>query len=145
MYNYILYTSNLKKCTTFISVKTTIAMDTTKKYKIPGAAPHPHIGKLIQIKVREKQLTYAEVARRIGVNATVFQAYLSNASVQFGILWKISIAIEYNFFADLMPYLPARTLNNNDSIFQQKIKEQDLEIADLKKEIEIYKGILSRK
>lgn len=139
------YPYNLKKCITFIKVKTTIAMDTTKKYKIPGAAPHPHIGKLIQIKVREKKLTYAEVARRIGVNATVFQAYLSKASVQFGILWKISIAIEYNFFADLMPYLPSSTLNNNDSEFQKKIKEQDHEIADFKKEIEIYKGILSRK
>jgi transcriptional regulator with XRE-family HTH domain len=119
-------------------------MNNSKKYKIQGASPHPHIGKLIQKKVREKQLSYAEVARRMGVNATVFQVYLSQTSVQFGILWKIGIVIEYNFFADLMSYLPPTTLNANDSFFQQKIKEQDNEILDLKKEIEIYKNILIR-
>jgi hypothetical protein len=119
-------------------------MDHSKKYKIQGTSPHPHIGKLIHKKVREKQLSSAEVARRIGVNATVFQAYLSQTSVQFGILWKIGVAIEYNFFADLMAYLPPAALNANNSVFQQKIKEQHNEIVDLKKEIEIYKNILSR-
>jgi transcriptional regulator with XRE-family HTH domain len=119
-------------------------MNNSKKYKIQGTSPHPHIGKLIQKKLHEKKLTYAEVARRIGVNPQVFQAYLPQASLQFGVLWKIGIAIEYNFFADLMSYLPPTTLNSGNSAFQQKIKEQNNEIADLKKEIEIYKNILNR-
>lgn len=119
-------------------------MDCRKKYKIQGASPYPHIGNLIMKKVNAKNIPYSEVARRIGVTPSVFQTYLSQTSVQLGILWKIGIAIEYNFFADLMGHLPTHIMNNNDSSLQTTIKEHQNEIRDLKKEIDIYKGILGR-
>lgn len=119
-------------------------MDNSKKYKKQGASPYPHIGNLIRKKIKEKHLTYAEVSRRIGVNASVLQVYFKQESVQLGVLWNIGVAIEYNFFADLMEYLPQKALENNLSRFQISLKERENEIVDLKKEIEIYKSILRR-
>lgn len=119
-------------------------MSDSKKYKIQGASPYPHIGNLIRQKIKDRHLTFAEVSRRIGVNAPVLHQYAKQESVQVGILWKIGIAINYNFFADLMAYLPQSLLTNSNANLETSSKELN-EIADLKKEIEIYKNLLTRK
>ena len=119
-------------------------MDDSKKYKLQGIHPHPNLGKLIERKLKERRLTKAEVSRRLGITPSVFQQYIKQESVQFGVLWKIGIVIEYNFFAGLMEYLPEHILNSAQSSFQKTIAQQADEIADLKKEIEIYKGILKK-
>lgn len=87
-------------------------------------------------------MTNSEMARRMGVASQTFGSYLKNESVQFRILWEIGLALEYNFFADLMGYLPVGVLDSAESGFQVTILAQAEEIRDLKKEVEIYKGIL---
>lgn len=117
-------------------------MSTTKKYQIQGQFAHPHIGDLIQRVLTEKGLSHAEVARRLGVRQTTFFGYIYQESIQFGILWKISIAVNYNFFNDLLSHLPEVVLKSNLSVIDKIVLEKDNEIADLRKEIEVYKGLL---
>jgi hypothetical protein len=117
-------------------------MDWRRKYLIQGAAPYPHVGRLIEKKVNEKKITYTEVAKRMGVNSTTVKAYFEQPSVQLGILWKIGVALDHNFFGDLVSDFPVKL--NDDVALQQALKEKDDEILDLKKEIAIYKGILMR-
>lgn len=120
-------------------------INTTKKYKIQGEFPHVHIGALIKKILKTKGLSHSEVARRIGVKPTTFHAYLFRQSVQVGVLWKISLAINYNIFADLMNDLPESVYKINSTKYDLKQSDKDNEIADLKKEIEIYKNLLVRK
>lgn len=119
-------------------------MESSNKQKKFDQYAHPHIGSMIERQMRARRLTKADMARRVGVSQSSFSEYLNQNSVQFRILWKIGLALEYNFLADLMQYLPLDVLNSSKSSFQETIASQEKEIADLKKEIEIYKGILKR-
>ncbi len=105
----------------------------------------PHMGSLIKQRILEKKLTFAEVCRRINIKQPVMNGYFEQPSLQTKIIWKISIAIEHNLFADLIEKLPPAIQNANNTSFQQTIKLQEEEIKDLKKEIVIYKEILNNK
>lgn len=104
----------------------------------------PHLGKLIEKKTRETNKSNASIAASIGVSPIGYARYFEQSSIQFRILWKISIALKYNFLADMMDYLPEDVLHNSQSSYKETIEAQANEIADLKKEIEIYKSILMK-
>ena len=46
----------------------------THTYLKPGTQPYPHIGQLIQKKLRELHVSSSEAARRIGVNSSTVRA-----------------------------------------------------------------------
>jgi transcriptional regulator with XRE-family HTH domain len=117
-------------------------MDRTKKYKLESTTPHLHIGKAIHKILIDKRISYAEAARRTGVNQSAFKPYLSKKSLQMGVLWNVSLALEHNFLADVMNDLPANVLHNTTAQFVTTIAEQAETIKDLQKEIEIYKKTL---
>lgn len=85
--------------------------------------------------LKRNTTTKAELARRIGVGQSTVNSYTKLQSVQFGVLWKIGIAINHNFFTDLTPflppYMPGSTMNSSSQ-----------EVIDLQKELEIYKKLL---
>lgn len=105
----------------------------------------PHLGNLIGKTIKEKGLSYSEVARRIGITPQAFQNCLKQPSTQVANLCKLSIALNYNFFADIMESLPPETQNSNHSPAQKTILNQQQEITDLNKQIAIYKEILLAK
>ncbi|MEM0541120.1 hypothetical protein WFZ85_00675 [Flavobacterium sp. j3] len=105
----------------------------------------PHMGELVKKRILEKKLSFAEVCRRINVKQPVMNGYFFSPTLQTSIIWKISIAIEHNLFADLIEKLPSNVQNANHTAFQQTIQRQEEEIKDLKKEIVIYKEILKNK
>ena len=116
---------------------------TTPKKKLKNNH-FPHIGEMIEYKTREKVVRTSEVASRIGVSPIGYTRYFERESLQFSTIWKICIALKYNFLADLMDYLPEDVLHNSQSSYKETIEAQAAEIADLKKEIAIYKGILMK-
>ena len=117
-------------------------MDRTKKYLRESQTPHLDIGRAIEQILKEKNLTHAEVARRVGVHQSAFKRYLGKPSMQVGVLWNVSLALDYNFFGDVMSDLPEKVFNNNNAPFFATLQEQAKTIEDLKKEIEIYKNTL---
>lgn len=113
-----------------------------EKEKSKSGNQLPHIGNLVAEIMKQKKMTVAEVARKLGVTSSSVANYLRNDSLQIRILWQLGVALEYNFLADVMDFLPENVLNSAKSSFQKSISAQASEIVDLKKEIEIYKGIL---
>ena len=93
--------------------------------------PHPHLGEMVKNVMQEKRISQAEVARKLGVGSSTVAHYLRQPSLHFGTLWKLCIALQYDFLADFQRLYPA-TMPSNE---QQKIKE-------LEKEIAIYKAAL---
>ena len=120
-------------------------MDTIDKQNSKGGNQLPHIGNLVAEIMKQKKMTVAEVARKLGVTSSSVANYLRNDSLQIRILWQLAVVLEYNFLADVMDFLPEKVLNSTESSFQKSITAQASEILDLKKEIEIYKGILEGK
>jgi transcriptional regulator with XRE-family HTH domain len=105
----------------------------------------PHMGILIRNKINEQKITYAEVCRRIGIKQPTISSYFEQKSLQTRIIWKLCHALNYNFFADIISFLPENLQNTNATTTQKIAVSQQQEIDDLKKEIAIYKEILSKK
>lgn len=120
-------------------------MDITKKYHKLGDTPHLHVGKLIWKILNQKGMTQAEAAKRLGITAPVFAEYLNKQSLQLGILWKISIALDYNLLADIMDDLPEGVFKNSTADFLKNREAQQQEIDALKNELRIYKEIISQR
>jgi transcriptional regulator with XRE-family HTH domain len=105
----------------------------------------PHMGTLVRNKINEKKITYAEACRRIGIKQPTISNYFEQNSLQTRIIWKLCHALDYNFFADIISFLPENLQNTNATTAQKIAILQQQEINDLKKEIAIYKEILSKK
>lgn len=108
-------------------------MVTKQTYLKQGVHPYPHIGNLIRKKLKELNISSSEAARRLGVNPTNMHAYYKNPSIQFGIIWKLSMAVNYDFFSDIIAYYPTN--------FPVKVDEK---VVDMEKELEILRGLLKR-
>ena len=103
----------------------------------------PHMGELIKKRILEKKISFSEVARRMKVSQPTISNYFHQSSLQTKVLFNISIAIEHNLFADIMQYLPQNIQNANNTTFHDTIIQQQEQIAELSKEINIYKQILN--
>jgi hypothetical protein len=66
-------------------------------------------------------------------------------NIKTRIIWKLCHALEYNFFADIIGFLPENIQNINTTTHQKITISQQQEIEDFKKEIAIYKEILSKR
>ena len=104
----------------------------------------PHMGTFIKNKIDEQKISYAEVCRRMNITQPTINGYFNQQTLQTRTIWKLSQAIEYNLFTDLIVMLPTEIQNSNKTSFQQTIDDKQKEIEDLKKEITIYKDILKK-
>lgn len=116
----------------------------------PEANPYPHMGHLLGKRIREKKIVRAALARKIGVADTGVTRYLAQPSLQMAIIWKVGLAMGHNFFAELSDAFPvqvpdealAATQQAADALIKAQLAEKDQRIADLEKELAIYKGIV---
>jgi predicted XRE-type DNA-binding protein len=104
----------------------------------------PHLGNFVKNKIEEQRLSYAEVCRRINIKQPTISGYFVQESLQTKIIWKLCHALQYNLFADIINFLPDNIQKTNTITSQNIILAQQEEIKDLKKEIAIYKEILSK-
>ena len=103
----------------------------------------PHMGELIKKRIIEKKISFAKETQRIKVSPQTINSYFHQSTLQTKVLFNISIAIEHNLFADIMQYLPQNIQNANNTTFHDTIIQQQEQIEELSKEINIYKQILN--
>jgi plasmid maintenance system antidote protein VapI len=116
----------------------------TKKYQTQGAVPYPHIGQFLRQYFAKNGINRAAVARQLGVAETSTTRYLVQESLQFGILWKISVAINHNLLADLASRLPIAFTTPREKALETELKAVQEELNALKLENKIYKGLLEK-
>lgn len=110
-------------------------MAKSRKYLDKMEYPHPHLGNLVAKVLKKQRISQAEVARRMDISPSTLGSYLRQQSIQFGILWKISIALKYDFLSELKAYYPPTMPSPNNDAERERIK-------DLEKEIAIYRAAL---
>ncbi|WP_264522247.1 helix-turn-helix domain-containing protein [Flavobacterium sp. N1994] len=109
----------------------------------------PHMGTFIKNRIDEHNIRYSEIARRMNIHQSTINGYFIQETLQTRTLWKLSHALGYNLFTDLIQQLPEELQQTNKTSFQQQIQEQiqeqQQEIEALKKELAIYKEILNKR
>lgn len=116
-----------------------------RRYQRESESPYPHIGDMVWNVLYEQKITQAELARRLQVTPSSVADYLKQSSLQFGILWNISIALKYDFLGKIMNNYPESFPLNPISKLVIELTAQKQTIADLEKEISIYKTALGIK
>jgi len=91
--------------------------------------PMSHMGEMLRHYFLNNRTRKSSLARILGVAPSVITAYKKRPSLQCGILWRLSYALNHNFFADLAAQLPT-AFTNNVPIDTSK----EVEIAHLREE-----------
>src|SRR6476620_4637557 len=98
----------------------------------------PHMGTFVKNKIDESNISYAEVSRRMNITPSTVFGYFIQQTLQTKTIWKLSHALGYNLFTDLIQLMPEELKGSNKTSFQQTITEQQKQIEDLQKEIATY-------
>jgi hypothetical protein len=107
-----------------------------KKYLLNKGAEMPRIGGLLQAYMDKHNIYQAALARAIQRDPRTIIQYRKSQSIQAAIIWELSHALKYNFFADLAAALPDTFGCNNAG---EPDKKDEL-IASLQADIEKLQG-----
>lgn len=117
-------------------------MPNQRKYLQQAAGQqYPHMGKLLYKAILHSGKSQAGVSRELGIAQTGLSRYFQQPSLQAGILWKAGLVIRHNFFSELAEAFPAsahKTPTAHDAV----LAARDARIAELEKELAIYKEIV---
>ena len=104
-----------------------------------------HIGKLIELKLKESNLSQAQLAERLKMNQPVVSKLIKKESVDTGRLVELCHVFDYNFFQDYY-YRPNRLIDEERKKYIALLEKYNAllnenarlkaEIYDLKTEIE---------
>lgn len=119
-------------------------IDRRKKYQIQGDKVYPHVGQILKLHFSKKKVTMASMARELGVHRGTVKSYLSNHSLQMGILWKIGIAANHNFLAELAEKFPGEYISRKDKEMQDLLQRRDDQIKMLEAELAVYRRIVEK-
>jgi hypothetical protein len=100
-----------------------------------------HIGNLIAWIILEKHLKKADIGRKLDIIPTTLNQYFKQPSVQVGILWRLSKAIEYNFLADLGQRLHIDFETKKEMDLKNTLSQKEEELKTLKTELNLLKSI----
>lgn len=115
-----------------------------RKYLQASQHPHPHLGKLLLKVLKEKHITKMELSKRLGVSFNTASTYIKQHSIQFGILWNIGVAINYDFLTELCNHYPTTIPRNEKSVLIQEILELKTQLLEAEKKCSFYEKIVMK-
>lgn len=115
--------------------------DRTKRYLQPLPNDPLHIGNMIAWMIQEKHLKKATIAQQLNIAPTTLNQYFKQSSVQVGILWRLSIAMDYNLLADVAERLSVSFETKKEATLKKILSEKEEELKTLKTELNLLKKI----
>ena len=108
--------------------------------------PMPHIGEILSNYFLNNRTRKSSLARILGVVPSVITEYKGRTSLQCGILWRLSYALNHNFFSDIASELPVEFTNNVpiDTSKEEEIERIREEIKLLQAKLEAYEKVLRK-
>ena len=98
----------------------------------------PHNGQMLAAAMVERRFSTSQLGRAINKNSTAVNRLIAKPSIFAGDLWTLSTALGINLLEMLAVLHPIHTPNDHEKALQQRV-------ADLEKEVAIYKDLLKGK
>ena len=98
----------------------------------------PHLGNLLAQVMKQRMMTVTELARKMNLATSGINQYTKQPTLHAALLWKLGEVLNYNFFAVLAREFPLDNVSERELELQQQL-------ADVKKENELYQKILAGK
>jgi len=104
-----------------------------------------HIGKLIEKKLKEAGTSRAELGGRLGLQSSASSTFTNRSDISCQQLLKVSLFLKHDFFSYYYKQLPEEIMQSTffpaQTKTEQRVKELEKELSDLKKENEYLKII----
>ncbi|PKB15360.1 hypothetical protein [Flavobacterium sp. 5] len=78
------------------------------KHSFDRGEQYPLIGNFINYHISQQTKTKTEIAKALGILPKGLGDYCKKDTLQFAVLWKLSLVLKHNFIAQLGEYLPYR-------------------------------------
>jgi hypothetical protein len=113
----------------------------SKKYLEKGENDHPAIGNFVHWFIKNGHHKKKDVAQHLQIIPTTLNQYFKQQSLQFGILWRLSQAINYNMIMDLGQRLNIPFETDVEKELKAQLEGKEKEIESLKTQLGVYKQI----
>lgn len=115
--------------------------DRSRKYLQKSDNDVIHVGNLVAWMIQEKHIKKKDVAQHLNVLPTTLTQYFKQPSVQTGILWRLSQALNYNLLIDLGERLKIPFETKVEKQLKEELASTNEELRDLKIELNLLKKI----
>jgi transcriptional regulator with XRE-family HTH domain len=119
-------------------------ISTSNKYKNGKGEHYPAIGNFIHYHIIQNKIKKADVARALGILPTGLNQYFKKESLQFAILWKLSMAMNYNFIAQLGEYLPYRFETIREKALKEELAQKEAIIQKMEIQMETMRELIKK-
>ncbi|RZL43757.1 MAG: transcriptional regulator [Pedobacter sp.] len=117
----------------------------TRKYLKDAADDYPDIGNFVHWFIKQGGHKKKEVADYLEVLPTTLTRYFGQRSLQVGILWRISQAINYNLVMDLGQRLKIPFETEVEKELRKQLAEKEEVIKRMEIQLEVFKGLGERR
>ena len=115
-----------------------------EKQKTETDLRYPAIGNFVHWHIYQNKIKKADISRSLGILPKGLTAYLKRESLQFEILWKMSLIMKHNFLAQLGEYLPHRFESQRERALLKELAEKNALILKQEIQLEVYRDMLKR-
>lgn len=113
----------------------------SKKFLIKSTNDVLHIGNLIAWIIQENKIKKKDVSNTLQILPTTLNQYFKQPSVQTAILWRLSLATNYNFLMYLGEKLNVAYETKTEAALKQEIVTKNEQIKKMKIELELFKKL----
>ena len=110
----------------------------------PQDQQYPEIGNFIHYHILQQTKTKREIAKAMGIPPKGLRAYFKRDTLQFTILWKLSIVLKHNFLAQLGEYLPYRFETLQEKAFKKELAAKIDYIQKLETQLETLREMIKK-
>ncbi|WP_348824700.1 hypothetical protein [Flavobacterium aestuarii] len=116
-----------------------------KKYSLQRGEQYPVVGNFINYHISQQLVTKADVARALNIAPKGLTAYCKRDTLQFAVLWKLSLVLKHNFIAQLGEYLPYRFETIREKALKEQLAEKEAIIQKLEIQLETLREFIINK
>mgnify|MGYP003604943262 CR=1 FL=1 len=110
-----------------------------RKYKKDLGERYPLVGNFIHYQLIHNKIKKVDVSRSLGILPTGLNDYFKRDSLQFAILWKLSMVLKHNFIAELGEYLPYRFETIKEKALKKELAEKEAIIQKMEIQLEAFR------
>ena len=111
------------------------------KHSLDRGEQYPPIGNFINYHISQQTKTKVEIAKALGIQPKGLGDYCKRDTLQFAVLWKLSLVMKHNFIAQLGEYLPYRFESLREKALKEELAKKDALIQKMEIQLEAFREI----
>lgn len=116
-------------------------LDLSKRYQKKRADDPKPLGNFIQWHIEQNKIKKRSVSDALGILPTTLNKYFKQSSLQFNILWRISLAVKHNLVMQLGEQLNIPYETKAEKALKAQLQEKEEHIKLLETQLGVYKQI----